>query len=134
VWDCKVERREVTHSGKNCLQRIRYEIILSFLYVSKSKGCMTNRQGRWKVFRWRSEILLPVNYWGINLLEFLHYLHCPKNSLKNSVMYTALHGEYDFTQAWGNGVLGRFHMWKSWRLSLNTLLHVFIFVMLVSCN
>jgi len=44
--DFKVERREVTDSGKNCPQRIRYEIIVSFLFVCKTKGCMTNKQER----------------------------------------------------------------------------------------
>jgi hypothetical protein len=48
VRDCKVERREVTDSRKNCPQRIRYEVIVSFLYVSKSKkgAWLTNKPGR----------------------------------------------------------------------------------------
>jgi len=46
VRDCKVERREVADSGKNCPQRIRYEISVCFLYVSKSKGFMSNKQDR----------------------------------------------------------------------------------------
>ena len=46
VRDHEVERREVTDLGKSCPQRVRYEISVSFLYVSKSKGCMTNKQDR----------------------------------------------------------------------------------------
>ena len=41
-----MERREVTDSGKNCPQKISYEISVSFLYVSKSKVCMSNKQHR----------------------------------------------------------------------------------------